>query len=133
MSEEHPVIDADADPWVGTTLLDRYKIEKRLAEGGMGTVYLARHAVLDKVCAVKILHDEYTRRDELVERFLHEAKAASKIRHEHVIDVFDFGQTKKKHVFFAMEFLDGHDLADELRRAGPLSWPRTKSIILQIC
>src|ERR1044071_7766849 len=112
MSEEQSVveIDGDPDPLVGATLLDRYKIERRLGEGGMGAVYVARHMVLDKICAIKVLHDEYTRRGELVERFLHEARAASKIRHEHVIDVFDFGQTADKNVFFAMEYLEGRDL-----------------------
>jgi serine/threonine-protein kinase len=118
---------------VGTVLAERYRIERKLGEGGMGAVYLARHVILEKIVALKILHDEFARRRELVERFLHEAKAASRIRHEHVIDITDFGETATKNVFFAMEFLDGHDLASELDRNRELPWPRIKSITLQIC
>src|SRR5215468_7731814 len=135
MSEEHPVIgvgESTRDPLVGSVLAERYRIEKKLGEGGMGAVYLAKHVILEKIVALKILHDEYARRRELVERFLHEAKAASRIRHEHVIDITDFGETQNKNVFFAMEYLDGHDLASELDR-GQIPWPRIKSISLQIC
>jgi len=133
MSEEHPVInDTARDPLVGSVLAERYRIERKLGEGGMGAVYLAKHVILEKIVALKILHDEYARRRELVERFLHEAKAASRIRHEHVIDITDFGETQNKNVFFAMEYLDGHDLASELDR-GQLGWPRIKSIALQLC
>jgi serine/threonine-protein kinase len=133
MSEEISAVEPP-DPLVGSVLADRYRIERRLGEGGMGVVYLARHVILEKIVALKILHHEYARRRELVDRFLHEAKAASRIRHEHVIDITDFGETPDKNVFFAMEFLDGHELADELERGGPgIPWPRTKSIILQIC
>jgi eukaryotic-like serine/threonine-protein kinase len=131
MSEEHPALGPD--PLIGTTLVDRYRIERKLGEGGMGAVYLARHVILEKIVALKVLHDEYSRRRELVERFLHEAKAASRIRHEHVIDITDFGETKTKNVFFAMEFLEGKDLANELDRAGRLSWPRVKHIAHQLC
>src|SRR5687768_3088673 len=134
MSEEHPDIGGNtADPLIGTVLADRYRIERRLGEGGMGAVYLARHVILEKIAALKILHDEYARRRAPVERCLHEPKAASRIRHEHVIDITDFGETATKNVFFAMEFLDGQDLATELDRMGPLPWPRAKSIMLQIC
>ncbi len=132
MSEEHPVA-GPADPLIGTVLAERYRIEKRLGEGGMGAVYLARHVILEKIVALKILHAEYARRRELVERFLHEAKAASRIRHEHVIDITDFGETADKNVFFAMEYLEGYDLATMLDRTGPVDWRRAKSIILQIC
>src|ERR1041385_8091973 len=129
MSEEHPVInDTARDPLVGSVLAERYRIERKLGEGGMGAVYLAKHVILEKIVALKILHDEYARRRELVERFLHEAKAASRIRHEHVIDITDFGETQNKNVFFAMEYLEGHDLAMVLDKENVLSWPRVKNI-----
>jgi serine/threonine protein kinase len=120
------------DPLVGTIIADRYQVEKRLGEGGMGAVYLARHVVLEKQVALKILHGEFAGRKDLVERFLHEAKAAARIRHEHVIDISDFGQTAAGNPFFCMELLSGGDLADALRH-GQLAWPRIKSIVLQTC
>ena len=105
------------DPLIGTTLAGRYLIQKKLGEGGMGAVYLATHTVLEKQVALKVLHGEFARKPDLVERFMQEAKAASRIRHENVIDISDFGQTPEGLVFFAMELLKGHDLHEEIARA----------------
>jgi serine/threonine protein kinase len=129
-------IAAGSQSLVGATIAGRYKVEKRLGEGGMGTVYQALHMVLEKPVALKVLHPELARKKELVERFLQEAKAASRIRHENVIDISDFG-VADGHVYFAMELLHGHDLHEEImtvRKAGKLlPWARTKNIFLQIC
>src|SRR5829696_7714323 len=125
------------DPLVGSVVADRYHVEKRLGEGGMGAVYLATHKVLEKQVALKILHGEFARKPDLVERFMQEAKAASRIRHENVIDISDFGRTEEGLVFFAMELLRGHDLHEEVARARLagqlLPWGRSKRIFLQIC
>ena len=118
-------------------LAGRYTIMKKLGEGGMGAVYLATHNVLEKQVALKVLHGEFARKQDLVERFMQEAKSASRIRHENVIDISDFGATPEGMVFFAMELLKGHDLHDEIARARVaghlLPWSRTKKIFLQIC
>ncbi|CAN5263446.1 hypothetical protein BH11MYX1_BH11MYX1_35010 [soil metagenome] len=125
------------DPLVGSELAGRYTIGKKLGEGGMGAVYLATHMILEKQVALKVLHGEFARKPDLVERFMQEAKAASRIRHENVIDISDFGATPEGFVFFAMELLQGHDLHDEIARArvagNLLPWSRTKKIFLQIC
>ncbi|MGE0871757.1 MAG: serine/threonine-protein kinase [Kofleriaceae bacterium] len=125
------------DPLIGQTMAGRYSVQKKLGEGGMGAVYLATHNVLEKQVALKVLHGEFARKSELVERFMQEAKAASRIRHENVIDISDFGTTPEGLVFFAMELLAGHDLHEEITRtrlAGELlPWSRTKKIFLQIC
>ena len=104
------------DPLLGQTLASRYLIQKKLGEGGMGSVYLARHSVLDKPLAIKVLHGELARKPDLVERFIQEAKSASRIRHDNVIDISDFGSTPEGLVFFAMELLKGHDLHEEIAR-----------------
>ncbi len=125
------------DPMLGQVLAGRYLIQRKLGEGGMGTVYLATHNVLEKQVALKVLHGEFARKPDLVERFMQEAKAASRIRHENVIDVSDFGTTPEGLVFFAMELLQGHDLHEEIARARLagqlLPWQRSKRIFLQIC
>jgi tRNA A-37 threonylcarbamoyl transferase component Bud32 len=125
------------DPLLGQTIGGRYYVQKKLGEGGMGAVYLATHTIIEKQVALKILHGEFARKGDLVERFMQEAKAASKIQHENVIDVSDFGITNEGLVFFAMELLNGHDLHDEVARARIagqlLPWSRTKKIFLQIC
>ncbi len=125
------------DPLIDSTIEDRYKITKKLGEGGMGAVYLALHLVLEKQVAIKVLHGEFARKPDLVERFMQEAKAASRIRHENVIDISDYGQTPDGLVFFVMEMLKGHDLHEEITRAklagNLLPWTRTKKIFLQVC
>ena len=125
------------DPLIGATVAGRYLVQQKLGEGGMGSVYLATHTILEKQVALKVLHGEFARKPDLVERFMQEAKAASRIRHENVIDISDFGSTPEGLVFFAMELLKGHDLHDEVTRARLagqlLPWARTKKIFLQIC
>ncbi len=125
------------DPLLGQVLAGRYLVSRKLGEGGMGAVYLATHNLLDKQVALKVLHGEFARKPDLVERFMQEAKAASRIRHENVIDISDFGSTGDGQVFFAMELLKGHDLHEEIARARLagelLPWPRSKKIFLQIC
>ena len=125
------------DPLLGQTLAGRYEIVRKLGEGGMGAVYLATHNVLEKQIALKVLHGEFARKADLVERFMQEAKAASRIRHENVIDISDFGTTPEGLVFFAMELLQGHDLHEDIARARLagqlLPWSRSKKIFLQIC
>jgi serine/threonine-protein kinase len=125
------------DPHVGTTIADRYRVDKKLGEGGMGGVYLATHVSLEKQVALKILHAGYVQKPDIVKRFLQEARAASRIRHENVIDITDFGATPQGVVFFAMEILEGQDLHEVITRARLqgqcLPWERSKGIFLQIC
>jgi serine/threonine-protein kinase len=125
------------DALVGAVLAGRYHIERKLGEGGMGSVYRARHTTLDKPLAIKVLHGELARKPDLVERFLQEARSASRIRHENVIDITDFGITDDRLVFFCMELLTGKDLHEIVTRAAlsgaPLPWSRTGPIFLQVC
>jgi serine/threonine-protein kinase len=113
-------------------LSDRYRILKKLGEGGMGAVYLAEHVVIEKKIALKVLFPDLTRRPDLVRRFMQEAKSASRIGHENVIDITDFGQSPEGYVFIAMEYLSGQDLGQILKASGPLPWARAQPLLLQI-
>src|ERR1700690_691971 len=131
-----PVGDAQPpadDPLVGMVLSERYRIVRKLGEGGMGAVYQAEHALIEKRIALKILFPELTRRPDLVARFLQEAKSASRIGHENVIDISDFGQSPEGLVYIAMEFLDGKDLGEIVRAKGAMQWTEARDIVLQIC
>ena len=106
------------DPLIGKVLSERYRIVRKIGEGGMGAVYQAEHALIEKKIALKILFQDLTRRPDLVARFLQEAKSASRIGHENVIDISDFGQSPEGLVFIAMEYLDGQDLGKVLKTDG---------------
>jgi eukaryotic-like serine/threonine-protein kinase len=118
---------------VGTVLADRYRVLKKLGEGGMGSVYLAEHTTINKKLAIKVLSHEYSHKQDLVDRFLQEARAASMIDQENVVEINDFGSTPTGSVFFVMEYLAGEDLSDTIKTVGPMPWARVKPIMLQIC
>lgn len=118
---------------VGTVLSQRYRVLKKLGEGGMGSVYLAEHTTINKKLAIKVLSPDFSQKPDLVDRFLQEARAASMIDQENVVEITDYGTVPGGTVFFVMEFLNGEDLAGTIKREGPLPWVRVKSILLQIC
>jgi serine/threonine-protein kinase len=95
------------DPLVGSTIDGRYVVEALLGQGGMGFVYAARHAIIDKRVAIKVLRKEAAQDEASAQRFIAEAKAASKIGHQNIVDITDFGVLQHGHAYFVMEFLDG--------------------------
>lgn len=111
----HP---APQDAHIGTVLGGRYRIESFIQRGGMGTVYLARHTVLDKPIAVKILNEAKDKT--ALQRFLLEAKSACHINHEHIVDITDYGVLDDGRPYLVMEFLQGQPL-DVVIAKGPLS------------
>jgi serine/threonine protein kinase len=119
------------DPLLGQTLAGRYRIVRKVGEGGMGIVYEAVHVIIEKRVALKVLREDFSHREDVVERFRQEAKSASRIGHEHIVDISDFGVTSGGAHFFVMEFLQGNDLGHELERRGPLPTRRAIELVLQ--
>ena len=119
------------DPLAGRVLSGRYRLMEVLGRGGMGAVYRAHHILMDKPVAVKVLRSELASDPEAVARFHREARSASRLDHEHVIRVTDFGQTDDGLLFLVMELLDGSNLA-VLLRGGPLPWRRAAIIARDI-
>lgn len=116
---------APDDPLIGAILGDRYHIESYLQGGGMGIVYRARHIVLDKPLAVKVMRQA---KDDLSQqRFLLEAKSACQINHEHIVDITDYGVLDDGRPYLVMELLQGRPL-DSLIAKSPLA-PRRACLI----
>jgi serine/threonine-protein kinase len=120
------------DPYIGTTFDHRYKIQQLLGEGGMGFVYLARHKVIDKKVAVKVLRSDLARDREILERFLQEAKAASSIGNPHIVDISDFGDLPDGSTYFVMEFLEGRSLSQLIDEGTRLQTERICNIAMQL-
>jgi serine/threonine-protein kinase len=120
------------DSLIGQTLAEKYRIEERLSEGGMGTVYRGTHVLMDKTVAVKVLRPSLAADEKIVARFSREARAASKISHPHALSVTDFGESENGVVFLVMEYLDGKTLKEIIREAGPMPLPRVVEILRQV-
>ncbi len=120
------------DPLVGTMLDDKYHVDKRLAQGGMGIVYLGTHTLLQRQVAIKILNPYFVGDDALVGRFLREARTAAAVRHDHIVDVMDVGRTPDGLVYIVMEYLDGEDLSSYIAR-GALPIPAAVDVASQVC
>jgi len=123
---------APIDPLIGTVVGDRFLVERRLGEGGMGVVYEAVQTAIGRKVALKVLHPHLA--DEtLYARFRNEAAAASRLAHPNTITVFDFGRTGSGALYIAMELVEGTSLDEEIRTIGALDWQRTRRIAAQIC
>ncbi len=125
--------DEPADRLVGALVAERYRITRKLGEGGMGSVYEAEHELIGKRVALKCLNPELTRAPEIVERFRREARAATAVGNEHIVDVTDFGTLPDGSPFMVMEHLDGVELGNLVESEGPLPIGRACRIVKEIC
>lgn len=117
------------DPLVGQVLDGRYRVDARIAVGGMATVYRAVDTRLDRVLALKVMHPALAVDGVFVERFIREAKSVARLAHPNVVQVFDQG-TDGSYVYLAMEYVAGCTLRDVLRERGALQ-PRAALDILE--
>jgi serine/threonine-protein kinase len=125
-------LETSEDSLLGTTLAGKYRIEERLNEGGMGTVYRATHVLMEKTVAIKVLRPSLAADEKIVARFSREARAASRISHPNALSVTDFGEDENGIVFLVMEFLSGRTLKQVIRDDGPLPLPRVVEIVRQV-
>jgi serine/threonine protein kinase len=111
----------------------RFRIEREIGTGGMGTVYLATHLGLDRPVAVKIIRREFAGDADVTDRFLREARTMAKLRHTHAAMIFDAGNLPDGRHFIVMEFVEGETLSQALAREGQFSATRAVEIATQIC
>ncbi|MSP62117.1 MAG: serine/threonine protein kinase [Myxococcales bacterium] len=123
--------EAMYDSYLGSTIDGRYLIEAKLGEGGMGVVYAGRHVIIDKRVAIKVLKKEAQEEPTAGQRFVQEAKSASKIGHANIVDITDFGVLPDESAYFVMEFLEGQTLGKAIAR-GPLPGRRVIAIAAQM-
>ena len=126
------VLQRTVDPLIGQTLADKYLIEELIKSGGMGSVYLGKHVLMDKRVAIKVLRPSLAMDGDVVARFSREARAASRISHPHAVSVTDFGESEDGIVFLVMEYLDGRTLKEIIKSEGPMALDRVVEIVRQV-
>lgn len=124
--------DVEGDPLVGAVLDGRYRIERQLGQGGMGTVYAGTQQALGRRVAIKVLHRHLAEDASLVERFKREAEVAASLGHPNIVQVTDFGRASDGRAFLVMDFLDGQAAADLIAREAPLPMGRVAFIADQV-
>lgn len=123
----------DTDPLIGTMIGERYRLEAVLGTGGMGTVYLAEHVLMEKKVALKILHPTLAVVSSVMERFQHEAVALARIDHPNVVNATDFGKLDNGAYYLALQYVEGRDLAQVLAASTqPFEPLRAATIALQV-
>lgn len=123
---------ASSDPLLGTTFANRYEILSVLGAGGMSIVYKARHKLINRIVAIKMLQG-YLRTDAVaLQRFKLEAQAASLLNHPNIVTIYDFGVSEHGEPFFVMDFLDGESLQARLKREGKIAFQEAITIFRQI-
>lgn len=117
----------------GDLLLGKYRVERVLGQGGMGAVVAARHLELDELVAIKVMLPRTHAAQESDGRFLREARAAAKIKSEHVVRVHDVGRNDDGTMFMVMEYLEGHDLKTHLAERHRLPVEEAITWVMQVC
>src|SRR5207244_13177973 len=131
-SDDAAILQRTGDAIGEQTIAGKYRIEKLIKSGGMGSVDRGKHVLMDKTVAIKVLRPSLAVDNAVVARFSREAKAASKISHPHAVSVTDFGEAENGVVFLVMEYLDGQTLKEVIRNEGQMPLGRAVEIVRQV-
>jgi serine/threonine protein kinase len=121
------------DPRIGMVLQDRYRIVRKLGDGGMGAVYEGEHVLIKRKVAIKALHSQFAQNPEIVARFRREAEAATAIGHPNIIEVTDMGSFPDGTTYMVLEFLDGRDWSHDIEQQGPQPLGKVVHVVTQVC
>ena len=121
-----------SDDLLGKVIDKRYRVDRQIGEGGMGVVFQGEHVSVGNRVAIKVLHPEYSKDEEVVRRLAQEARVAGTLGHKNIVQVFDFSQTDDGTHYLVMEFLEGETLADYLAREGPVAPRFIVPVALQV-
>jgi serine/threonine-protein kinase len=118
------------DPLIGKTVGGRFRLIQRLGSGGMSSVYLARHVLIDRLMAIKTLRRDLAREPVQRDRFLREARAVNRINHDNIVEITDFGETEDGLVYLVMEYVPGEPLLQYMAQ-GPFGALRALDVAEQ--
>src|ERR1043165_6584845 len=115
------------DPMLGKVVAGRYRLEARLGEGGMGVVYRARHVLIERVVALKLIRPDLRGETHLRAWMVREARAANRVDHAHIVEIHDVGETEEGELYLVMELLVGASLSSEIGK-GPMPVARATDV-----
>ena len=123
------------DPFIGREILDgQFRVVQKIGTGGMGSVYKAEQPAMNRMVAIKILHPKLAGRKDLVARFRREARAMSQLTHPNTVRVFMYGELPEDgSLYIVMEYLEGKNLNQTVRRGGPMWADRAISVLAPVC
>ena len=121
------------EDWAGREIDSRYRIVRKLGEGGMGTVYLGQQVSVERPVAIKVLNSNLDDDPQWVQRFLNEARASSMLKHPNTVRLFDFGRTYDHKLYMVMEYLEGVTLKVALHRSPLFPLERSLHVLSQCC
>ncbi len=119
-------------PQVDEQFKAKYQVLETVGAGGMGVIYKARHNILNRIVAVKMVHAHIVS-PEVIKRFYHEGKASSSLSHPYIVKVLDFGTSESGQPYMILDFVHGKTLSKVLATEGSLTTERFLSLFLQIC
>ncbi|MGE3767924.1 MAG: serine/threonine-protein kinase, partial [Kofleriaceae bacterium] len=119
--------------YIGSVLNNRFKVESKIGEGGFGAVYRGVQLATGRKVALKLLHPEMTKDENLVARFRREGMVLCNLRDAHTITTYDFDQTPDGTLYIAMELLEGKSLHQVFHEEAPLEWKRVFKILTEMC
>jgi serine/threonine protein kinase len=128
--EDGVALTKTTDPLLGRTIAARYRIIRRLGAGGMANVYLARHVIIERLSAIKVLRQDLALNPASRERFLREARAVNRINHPNIVEITDYGEFEGM-AYLVMEYVEGESLLAALKR-GAMPWPRAAHLGAQV-
>jgi len=123
-------VEKTNDRFLGRTIAARYRLTKKLGSGGMSIVYLARHELISRLSALKILRPELSRIPEHRERFLREARAVNRVNHPNIVEISDVGESDGI-AYLVMEYVEGESLLASIQD-GPMRWERAARVAVQV-
>src|ERR1700733_13864013 len=122
------------DPFIGRDILDgQFQVLQKIGSGGMGAVYKALQPAMNRMVGVKILHPKLANRKDLVSRFRREARAMSHLNHPNTVKVYLYGELDDGSLYIVMEYLEGRNLNQVVRKDGPLPVERAIPVLIQVC
>jgi len=123
-----------SDPLIGAPVDGgEYRILEKIGSGGMGSVYKAEQPSMNRLVAIKVLHAKYASREDLVARFRREARSMSQLSHPNTARVYKFGELEDGAAYFVMDYMEGRNLAQYVRRQGPMQWERALRVMIPVC